>query len=170
MCCIFQISDSWKTAAILHFHPFQIQGNATSVSSLIWLCLVLLFPHLPNILSSSLAYTFYCGICNYLFFFPFSSLSVSLQDSYLVYILNELAGNSFMIFCSTCNNTQRTALLLRNLGFTAIPLHGQMSQVWAYPTEWSRQETCCLGNWLCHTESQLPCRKSISQLVDWTDL
>ncbi|NXD29146.1 DDX47 helicase, partial [Spelaeornis formosus] len=50
------------------------------------------------------------------------------KDSYLVYILNELAGNSFMIFCSTCNNTQRTALLLRNLGFTAIPLHGQMSQ------------------------------------------
>ncbi|XP_023376665.1 probable ATP-dependent RNA helicase DDX47 [Pteropus vampyrus] len=50
------------------------------------------------------------------------------SDTYLVYILNELAGNSFMIFCSTCNNTQRTALLLRNLGFTAIPLHGQMSQ------------------------------------------
>ncbi|XP_074866901.1 putative ATP-dependent RNA helicase DDX47 isoform X3 [Carettochelys insculpta] len=50
------------------------------------------------------------------------------KDSYLVYILNELAGNSFMIFCSTCNNTQRTALMLRNLGFTAIPLHGQMSQ------------------------------------------
>ncbi|XP_012665516.1 probable ATP-dependent RNA helicase DDX47 [Otolemur garnettii] len=50
------------------------------------------------------------------------------KDTYLVYILNELAGNSFMIFCSTCNNTQRTALLLRNLGFTAIPLHGQMSQ------------------------------------------
>lgn len=43
------------------------------------------------------------------------------KDTYLVYILNELAGNSFMIFCSTCNNTQRTALLLRNLGFTAIP-------------------------------------------------
>ncbi|XP_069823444.1 probable ATP-dependent RNA helicase DDX47 isoform X2 [Dendropsophus ebraccatus] len=50
------------------------------------------------------------------------------KDSYLVYILNELAGNSFMIFCSTCNNTQRVAYLLRNLGFTAIPLHGQMSQ------------------------------------------
>ncbi|XP_030058942.1 putative ATP-dependent RNA helicase DDX47 [Microcaecilia unicolor] len=50
------------------------------------------------------------------------------KDSYLVYILNELAGNSFMVFCSTCNNTQRVALLLRNLGFTAIPLHGQMSQ------------------------------------------
>ncbi|KAJ8915987.1 hypothetical protein NQ315_016664 [Exocentrus adspersus] len=50
------------------------------------------------------------------------------KDVYLVYILNELAGNSFMIFCSTCNNTIRTALLLRNLGLTAVPLHGQMSQ------------------------------------------
>ena len=34
-----------------------------------------------------------------------------------------------MVFCSTCANTQRVALMLRNLGFTAIPLHGQMSQV-----------------------------------------
>lgn len=42
--------------------------------------------------------------------------------------MNELAGNSFMIFCATCNNTLRTALMLRNLGFMAIPLHGQMSQ------------------------------------------
>lgn len=50
------------------------------------------------------------------------------KDLYLVYILNELAGNSFIIFTNTCNNTQRVALLLRNLGFTAIPLHGQMSQ------------------------------------------
>uniref|UniRef100_A0A8B9H512 Probable ATP-dependent RNA helicase DDX47 n=1 Tax=Astyanax mexicanus TaxID=7994 RepID=A0A8B9H512_ASTMX len=49
-------------------------------------------------------------------------------DCYLVSILNELAGNSFMIFCGTCNNAQRVALLLRNLGITAIPLHGQMSQ------------------------------------------
>lgn len=86
----------------------------------------------------------------WLVFFSFLSfsflLSLSLQDSYLVYILNELAGNSFMIFCSTCNNTQRTALLLRNLGFTAIPLHGQMSQVWAYPTQCSRQEKWEMGN------------------------
>ncbi|CAG8786707.1 9324_t:CDS:2, partial [Cetraspora pellucida] len=28
----------------------------------------------------------------------------------------------------TCNDTQRLALLLRNLGFPAIPLHGQLSQ------------------------------------------
>uniref|UniRef100_A0A915KKB0 RNA helicase n=1 Tax=Romanomermis culicivorax TaxID=13658 RepID=A0A915KKB0_ROMCU len=50
------------------------------------------------------------------------------KEAYLVYILNELAGNSFMIFASTCANTMKTALLLRNLGFTAIPLHGQMGQ------------------------------------------
>ncbi|XP_060068591.1 probable ATP-dependent RNA helicase DDX47 [Ylistrum balloti] len=50
------------------------------------------------------------------------------KDVNLVYILNELAGNSFMVFCSTCANTQRVALLLRNLGMTAIPLHGQLSQ------------------------------------------
>uniref|UniRef100_A0A3P9B8X1 RNA helicase n=1 Tax=Maylandia zebra TaxID=106582 RepID=A0A3P9B8X1_9CICH len=50
------------------------------------------------------------------------------KDCYLVSILNELAGNSFIIFCSTCNTAQRVALLLRNLGITAIPLHGQMSQ------------------------------------------
>ncbi|KAK9746491.1 Helicase conserved C-terminal domain [Popillia japonica] len=55
-------------------------------------------------------------------------IPVKFKDIYLVHILNELAGNSFMIFCSTCNNTIRTALMLRNLGFTAVPLHGQMSQ------------------------------------------
>ncbi|KAK5640842.1 hypothetical protein RI129_009389 [Pyrocoelia pectoralis] len=55
-------------------------------------------------------------------------IPVKFKDVYLVHILNEMAGNSFMIFCSTCNNTIRTALLLRNLGFTAVPLHGQMSQ------------------------------------------
>jgi len=50
------------------------------------------------------------------------------KDVYLVYLLNEFAGNSFIIFCSTCANTQRVSFMLRNLGFTAIPLHGQMTQ------------------------------------------
>jgi len=50
------------------------------------------------------------------------------KDCYLVSILNELAGNSFMVFCGTCNNVQRITLLIRHLGFHAIPLHGQMSQ------------------------------------------
>jgi len=59
----------------------------------------------------------------YYLFIPFKY-----KDLYLIHVLNELAGNSFIVFCNTCNTTQRVALLLRNLGFTAIPLHGQMSQ------------------------------------------
>ncbi|XP_037960548.1 probable ATP-dependent RNA helicase DDX47 [Teleopsis dalmanni] len=55
-------------------------------------------------------------------------IPIKFKDVYLVHILNELSGNSFMIFCSTCNNTVRTALMLRALGLAAIPLHGQMSQ------------------------------------------
>ncbi|CAL8122532.1 unnamed protein product [Orchesella dallaii] len=55
-------------------------------------------------------------------------IPLKFKDVYLVHILNELAGNSFMVFCATCANAMRTALLLRNLGFHAIPLHGQMSQ------------------------------------------
>merc|ERR1712168_1272164 len=33
-----------------------------------------------------------------------------------------------MIFCSTCSGTLRLSLMLRSLGFTAIPLNGQMNQ------------------------------------------
>ncbi|EAT41053.1 AAEL007274-PA [Aedes aegypti] len=43
------------------------------------------------------------------------------KDVYLVHILNELAGNSFMIFCSTCNNTVRTALIVN----FDIPTHSK---------------------------------------------
>ena len=50
------------------------------------------------------------------------------KDLYLVHVLNELAGNSFIIFCSTCHATVRVALMLRALGLQAVPLHGQMSQ------------------------------------------
>lgn len=50
------------------------------------------------------------------------------KDVYLVHILNELSGNSFIVFCNTCPGTQRIALMLRNLGFSAIPLNGKMTQ------------------------------------------
>uniref|UniRef100_A0A0A9X4E7 RNA helicase n=1 Tax=Lygus hesperus TaxID=30085 RepID=A0A0A9X4E7_LYGHE len=55
-------------------------------------------------------------------------IPVKFKDVYLVHILNELAGNSVMIFCATCNGTLKTALMLRALGISAIPLNGQMSQ------------------------------------------
>ncbi|CAG0887389.1 unnamed protein product [Darwinula stevensoni] len=55
-------------------------------------------------------------------------IPLKFKDVYLVSVLNELAGNSVMVFSGTCNNTLRLAILLRTLGFTAIPLHGQMPQ------------------------------------------
>merc|ERR1711936_1203604 len=58
----------------------------------------------------------------------YSFIPLKFKEIYLVNIVNEMAGNSFIIFCSTCNATLKLALMLRNLGFTAIPLNGQMSQ------------------------------------------
>lgn len=55
-------------------------------------------------------------------------LSLSPQDVYLVHILNEMSGNTFIVFVSTCAGALRSALLLRALGVSAVPLHGQMSQ------------------------------------------
>ncbi|MEM7234442.1 MAG: helicase-related protein [Planctomycetota bacterium] len=45
-----------------------------------------------------------------------------------MHILNEMQGNSFIIFCSTCSATMRLALMLRELGYFAVPLNGHMSQ------------------------------------------
>jgi ATP-dependent RNA helicase DDX47/RRP3 len=50
------------------------------------------------------------------------------KDTHLVYQVNELAGQSIIIFVATCQSAQRLAYVLRNLGFTAIPLHGQLTQ------------------------------------------
>eukprot|EP00753_Platysulcus_tardus_P008635 PLAT16142.1.p1 GENE.PLAT16142.1~~PLAT16142.1.p1 ORF type:complete len:481 (+),score=255.48 PLAT16142.1:1-1443(+) len=50
------------------------------------------------------------------------------KDCYLVYVLNEFAGRTAIVFVRTCAGAQRTTLLLRNLGFAAICLHGQMDQ------------------------------------------
>mmetsp|Transcript_338 Transcript_338/g.721 ORF Transcript_338/g.721 Transcript_338/m.721 type:complete len:524 (-) Transcript_338:52-1623(-) len=61
-------------------------------------------------------------IQNYLF------IPAKYKDCYLTYLVNEYAGQSMLIFGATCNNVQRLALMLRNLGFPAICLHGQMSQ------------------------------------------
>jgi ATP-dependent RNA helicase DDX47/RRP3 len=59
---------------------------------------------------------------NYLF------IPAKYKDCYLTYLINEHAGQSVLVFGATCNNVQRLALMLRNLGFPAICLHGQMSQ------------------------------------------
>ncbi|ODV87664.1 hypothetical protein CANARDRAFT_4985 [[Candida] arabinofermentans NRRL YB-2248] len=50
------------------------------------------------------------------------------KNTYLIYLLNEYIGKSTIIFTRTCAHAQRVALLARILGFSAIPLHGQLSQ------------------------------------------
>ena len=50
------------------------------------------------------------------------------KDCYLTYLINEHAGQSILVFAATCNNVQRLTLMLRNLGFPAVCLHGQMNQ------------------------------------------
>lgn len=50
------------------------------------------------------------------------------KDCYLAYVLNEFAGQTILVFAATCAGSQRLALLLRNLGFDAVCLHGQLSQ------------------------------------------
>ncbi|KAG8898063.1 ribosomal RNA processing protein [Tulasnella sp. 403] len=50
------------------------------------------------------------------------------QDTYMVHLVNELAQNSMLIFTRTVQDAQRMSLILRKLGFPAIPLHGKMDQ------------------------------------------
>ncbi|ORX98774.1 ATP-dependent rRNA helicase rrp3-like protein [Clohesyomyces aquaticus] len=50
------------------------------------------------------------------------------KDLYLIHLLNDAIGHSVIIFTRTVNETQRISILLRTLGFGAIPLHGQLSQ------------------------------------------
>lgn len=51
------------------------------------------------------------------------------KDLYLIYLLSDLlAGLTIIIFTRTVNETQRLSYLLRALGLSAIPIHGQLSQ------------------------------------------
>ena len=50
------------------------------------------------------------------------------RDTYLVHLVHEFAGRSIIIFTHTVRDAQRIAMMLRALGFSAIPLHGQLNQ------------------------------------------
>ena len=50
------------------------------------------------------------------------------KDCYLTYVLNEFSGQTTIVFVSTCNAAMRIALMLRSLGFKAVPIHGKMPQ------------------------------------------
>ena len=40
-------------------------------------------------------------------------IPLKFKEMYLVHVINEMQGNSFIIFCSTCNATLKLALMLR---------------------------------------------------------
>ncbi|KAI4285685.1 MAG: hypothetical protein L6R35_004601 [Caloplaca aegaea] len=50
------------------------------------------------------------------------------KDLYLIFLLDQFAGQSIIVFTRTVNEAQRLALLVRSLNMKAIPLHGQLSQ------------------------------------------
>ncbi|KAH9857042.1 DEAD-domain-containing protein [Lenzites betulinus] len=50
------------------------------------------------------------------------------KDVHLIHLANTLAQNSVIIFTRTVHDAQRLSIMLRTLGFPAIPLHGQLSQ------------------------------------------
>lgn len=50
------------------------------------------------------------------------------KDIYLISLLHNFAGQTGIIFTRTVNEAARIAFLLRALGRSAIPLHGQMNQ------------------------------------------
>ena len=62
-------------------------------------------------------------LLQYYLFIPYKQ-----KDVYLIHIANSLAQNSIIIFTRTVHDTQRLSMILRTLGFPAVPLHGQMSQ------------------------------------------
>ncbi|KAJ3249542.1 putative ATP-dependent RNA helicase ddx47 [Chytriomyces hyalinus] len=77
----------------------------------------------PVKVSVATKYSTVSTLLQYYIFFPFKH-----KEAYLVYLLNELAGQTAIVFTLTCNSTQKLTLMLRNLGFEAVCLHGQMSQ------------------------------------------
>ncbi|KAG6376389.1 putative ATP-dependent RNA helicase rrp3 [Boletus reticuloceps] len=50
------------------------------------------------------------------------------KDAHLICLANELASNSIIVFTRTVHDAQRLSIILRTLGFPAVPLHGQLSQ------------------------------------------
>jgi ATP-dependent RNA helicase DDX47/RRP3 len=50
------------------------------------------------------------------------------KDVTLAFILNLFSGKLSIIFVSTCDSARRVAIVLRTLGFGALPLHGKMTQ------------------------------------------
>lgn len=75
--------------------------------------------------STSLRYSTVSTLKQHYLFLPFAQ-----KDLYLVYLMNDTSrsATSTVIFVRTVHDCSRIAIMLRLLGFPAIPLHGQLSQ------------------------------------------
>ena len=73
--------------------------------------------------SSGYRYTTVSTLLQHYLFIPYMQ-----KDVHLVYILTILASNSIIVFTRTVHDAQRLSIVLRLLGLSAIPLHGQLSQ------------------------------------------
>lgn len=51
------------------------------------------------------------------------------KNAYLAHIITGNVGKSTIVFTMTCKSAIAVCLMLRNLGFQAVPIHGQMNQV-----------------------------------------
>jgi len=77
----------------------------------------------PARVEVSKKYTTVSSLLQYYLFIPYKQ-----KDVYLVHLANNMAQNSIIIFTRTVHDTQRLSIILRVLGFAAVPLHGQLSQ------------------------------------------
>lgn len=50
------------------------------------------------------------------------------KEIWLVHVLNKFAGQTGIIFTRTVNEAQKISIMLKSLGFSAVPIHGQLSQ------------------------------------------
>ncbi|KAF5330615.1 hypothetical protein D9619_006001 [Psilocybe cf. subviscida] len=50
------------------------------------------------------------------------------KQAYFVYLVHSLAGSSIIVFTRTKSEAQILSVILRILGFAAVPIHGDMSQ------------------------------------------
>lgn len=58
----------------------------------------------------------------------YAFVPAKLKDAHLIGIMTQLAGSTAIIFARTCDSVRRVALALRALGFSGVPIHGQMTQ------------------------------------------
>eukprot|EP00210_Caulerpa_lentillifera_P005861 g5605.t1 len=50
------------------------------------------------------------------------------KECYLAHLLNDMTNLTMIIFLRTCESARRIAMMLNHLGFSVVPIHGQMQQ------------------------------------------